>query len=277
MENYKKHVIVEKPMALRLADLDEMAAAARESNVKIFPVYQNRYNKAVQKVREDILDRRLGKLVLGTVRVRWCRPQRYYDKDIWRGTWAMDGGALTNQGIHYIDLLEYLMGDVISVRAMMATQLVSVEVEDTFVATMCFENGALGVIEITTAARPDDFEASISILAENGTAILGGLACNLLDEYTLSSEERSAHSVQIPDAYGFGHWGFFRDVISDLREGKNHPISFEEGSRAIRLLNAFYSSAEKNEEVVIKDNMASKNLGKKDSQMESKYTFQRSA
>ena len=272
INKYKKHVIVEKPMALRLSDIDLMENAALLNNVKIFPVYQNRYNKAVKRVREDIINSAFGKLVLGTVRVRWCRPQEYYNRDKWRGTWAMDGGALTNQGIHYIDILQHLMGDIKSVNAKMATQLVGIEVEDTFVATVVFENNALGSIEGTTAARPDDFEASISILGENGTAILGGLACNKLDCYTFSTEIGEAHSVNIPDAYGFGHWDFYKDLIYDLQGFKSHPISFKEGSRAITLLNSLYASAEMNKEVYLKDKVSSKNLGKKDLKIESLYT-----
>jgi UDP-N-acetyl-2-amino-2-deoxyglucuronate dehydrogenase len=274
MDRYNKHVVLEKPMALSLDDLQTMKACAQRNNVKIFPVYQNRYNKAIQKVRQDLRSGALGKPVLGTVRLRWCRPQVYYDRDPWRGTWAMDGGALTNQGIHYIDLLQYLMGDVESLYARTATQLVKVEVEDTAIATLVFQNKALGVIEVTTAARPDDFEASISILAEKGTAILTGIASNQLSTYTLDPNARSANSEDFPDAYGFGHWAFFKDVIADLVDGKPHPISFEEGSRAIRLLNAAYRSAEDSREVRLSEGLASRQLGKADAKLSKLYEAQ---
>ena len=184
----------------------------------------------------------------------------------------MDGGALTNQGIHYIDLLQYLVGDVESVYARTATQLVNVEVEDTAIATLKFKNGALGVIEVTTAARPDDFEASISILAENGTAILAGIACNQLGTYTLDPSSAPMFSEDFPDAYGYGHWAFFRDVLADLTEGKPHPISFETGTQAIRLLNALYRSAEDNREVRSAEGIASRNLGKPDPKLSTLYT-----
>ncbi len=271
MRRYRKHVIVEKPMALAWGDLARMKAAAKGCGAKIFPIYQNRYNKAVQQVRHDLESGALGKPVLVTVRVRWCRPQRYYDRDPWRGTWAMDGGALTNQGIHYLDLLQYLVGDIESVNARIATQLVKVEVEDTAVATLRFKNGALGVIEVTTAARPDDFEASISVLAEKGTAILTGIACNKLSTYTIDPPAIAACSEDFPDAYGFGHWQFFRDVIAELTEGIPHPISFEEGTRAIRLLNAIYRSAEDNREVRLDEGATSRDLGRPDPKLAMLY------
>ncbi len=271
IQRYRKHVVIEKPMALAWDDLARMKAVANAHGVKIFPIYQNRYNKAVQRVRQDLLSGALGKPVLGTVRVRWCRSQRYYDRDPWRGTWAMDGGALTNQGIHYLDLLQYLLGDVESVTTRIATQLVDVEVEDTAVATLRFGNGALGIIEITTAARPDDFEASVSVLAEKGTAILTGIACNRLSTYTIDPEATTTCTEEFPDAYGFGHWSFFRDVISELTSARPHPISFEEGTRAIRLLNALYRSAEENREVFLQGDVASKNLGRPEPKLSALY------
>ena len=140
---YKKHIIVEKPMALKLEDADEMIKVCDENNVKLFVVKQNRYNVAIQKLREGIKKNRFGKLVLGTVRVRWRRDQNYYDLDNWRGTWWGDGGVLTNQASHHIDLLEWMMGDVESVMCMTKTQLVNIETEDTAVAILKFKNGAL--------------------------------------------------------------------------------------------------------------------------------------
>jgi UDP-N-acetyl-2-amino-2-deoxyglucuronate dehydrogenase len=268
---YGKHVAIEKPMALSLDDLPKMKALADRKGVKIFPIYQNRYNSAVQKVRTALASGALGKPVLGTVRVRWCRPQSYYDRDAWRGTWAMDGGAMTNQGIHYIDLLQYIMGDIESVFVRTGTQLVNVEVEDTAVGVATFKSGALGVIEITTAARPEDFEASISVLAEKGTAILTGIAANQLSTFTLDPAATKSCSEDFPDAYGFGHWPFFKDVLADLAGEKPHPISFEEGSRPIRLLNALYRSSEDGAVVRLADNLASRKLGIRDEKLAKIY------
>ncbi len=278
MRRYRKHVVVEKPLALAWADLARMKAAADEAGVGIFPIYQNRYNKAVQKVRSDLVAGVLGKVALGTVRLRWCRPQRYYDLSEWRGTWAMDGGTLVTQGIHFIDLLQYLLGDVESVTSHIATQLVTVEVEDTAVATLKFKSGALGAIEVTTAARPDIVydakleEASISILAEKGMSVLTGVAANILSVYTLDLESAAAHSEEFSHAYGTGHLPLLRDVVAEIRESKPHPISFEEGMRAIRLLNAIYRSAEDNREVLLDEEVTSRNLGRPDPELSALYT-----
>src|SRR5207245_2718707 len=137
---------------------------------------QNRFNVPVVKVREALEAGRFGKLVMGTVRVRWCRPQSYYDQDAWRGTWAMDGGVLTNQASHHVDLLEWMMGEVESVYALATTALVDIEAEDTAVVALRFRNGALGIIEATTAVRPKDLEGSISILGEKGSVEIAGFA-----------------------------------------------------------------------------------------------------
>lgn len=161
---YGKHIVVEKPMALTLDDADAMIQACDKTGAKLFVVKQNRFNVPVVKLREALEQGRFGKLVLGTVRVRWCRPQDYYDQAPWRGTWAMDGGVLTNQASHHVDMLEWMMGDVESVFARGATALAHIEAEDTTVVTLKFRNGALGVIEATTATRPKDLEGSISVL-----------------------------------------------------------------------------------------------------------------
>lgn len=271
MRRYRKHVVIEKPMAMRLADLDALRQAAAEAKVKVFPVYQNRYNKPVRAVRAALLEGRMGRPVMGTVRLRWCRPQRYYDRDPWRGTWSLDGGALTNQGIHYLDLLLYLMGDVEQVCAMTATQLVKVEVEDTAVAALRFASGALGVIEVTTAARPDDFEASVSVLTEGGAGVLGGLTANRLLTWTMDPAACEQHSEEVPNAYGNGHRPLLADVVADLLDGVPHPISFQEGARAIRFLNALYRSAEDNRPVMLKDSPVSRLLGREDQALHALY------
>lgn len=271
IQRYRKPVILEKPMVLNQRDLGRLKSAADQQGVKIFPVYQNRYNKAVQVVRKSIVDGNMGKLVLGSVNLCWCRPQRYYDQAPWRGTWSHDGGALTNQGIHFVDLLLYLLGDIESVFAYKATQLVNVEIEDTLVASVRFKNGALGTIEITTAARPDDREAVVSVLAEKGNALIGGIAANILHKWSLNPDICKDNSENFPDAYGFGHKPFYVDVVNDLIRGIPHPISFDEGSRAVRLLNTIYASCEEGRPVRYDENASSSLFGRKNEKIDALY------
>src|SRR5205823_387910 len=169
LAKYKRHIVVEKPMALTLDDADAMIRACDTAGVKLFVVKQNRFNLPVQKARGALEAGRFGKLVLGTVRVRWCRTQDYYDQDAWRGTWKYDGGVLANQASHHVDLLEWMMGDVESVFAKSRRALANIEAEDTAVVILKFRSGALGLIEATTATRPRDIEGSLSLLGERGT------------------------------------------------------------------------------------------------------------
>ena len=255
---YKKHVVVEKPMALALDDSDKMIRACDESGVKLFVVKQNRYNYPVQKLREAIESHRFGKLVLGSVRVRWCRPQAYYDRDSWRGTWAWDGGVLTNQASHHIDLLEWMMGDVESVIAKTATRLVDIEVEDTGVAILKFRNGALGIIEATTATRPKDLEGSISILGERGTVEIGGFAMNEMKVWNFVDQQPGDEDVLAeyrqnpPDVYGFGHRQYLQNVIEVILHRDKAIVDGLEGRKSLELINAIYESAETGREVSLR-------------------------
>jgi UDP-N-acetyl-2-amino-2-deoxyglucuronate dehydrogenase len=271
IRTHRKHVVVEKPMAMRLTDLPLMKSAAAEAGVKIFPVYQNRYNKAVVAVKKAVTEGALGKIALASMRLHWCRPQRYYNLSPWRGTWSMDGGAYTNQGIHYLDLLVHLNDDVESVYSRIATQLVTVEVEDTGVAVLRFSNGSLGTVESTTTHRPDDKEASITILGEHGNCTIAGLAANKLASWSLDPALCGAVSEEIPNAYGLGHKPFLADVVADLQGIKPHPISFDDGSRAIRLLNALYRSAEDGKPVNLSDNLGSARFGRHDDKLFNLY------
>jgi predicted dehydrogenase len=254
---YSKHIIVEKPMALTLADADAMINACALNGVKLFVVKQNRFNVPVVKLREALDAQRFGKLFLGTVRVRWCRTQEYYDQDAWRGTWALDGGVLSNQASHHIDLLEWMMGDVESVFAKGITAGVRVETEDTAVATLKFRNGALGLVEATTATRPKDLEGSISILGETGTVEIGGFAVNELKiwQFTEPQPEDSQmlqkYSVNPPNVYGFGHSAYYEHVMDCIRNNRRILVDGAEGRRSLELITAIYESMEGGREVFL--------------------------
>ena len=250
-----KHVVVEKPMALRLQDADDMIRACDEAGVKLFVVKQNRFNVPIVKAREALDAGRFGKLVLGTVRVRWCRDQAYYDQDAWRGTWAQDGGVLTNQASHHVDMLEWFFGDVVSVHARSTTALVKIETEDTAVATLKFRSGALGIIEATTAARPADLEGSLSILGEKGTVEVGGFAMNqirhwrFVNELPSDQEVIEKYSVNPPNVYGFGHQAYYQHVVDCLADRGAALVDGLQGRKSLELISALYESIETGEEV----------------------------
>lgn len=258
LAKYGKHIIVEKPMALTLDDADAMIKACDENNCKLFVVKQNRFNVPVVKLREALESKRFGKLVLGTVRVRWARDQKYYDQDKWRGTWAMDGGVLTNQASHHVDLLEWMMGSVESVFAKSTTALVNIEAEDTAIVTLKFKNGALGIIEATTAARPKDLEGSISILGENGTVEIGGFAVNKMLHWNFTTpqegdnEVMEKYSVNPPNVYGFGHQAYYEHVVDSILNNKKHLVDGLVGRKSLELISAIYESIETGKEVFLR-------------------------
>ncbi len=230
----------------------------RGNNVQLFVVKQNRFNVPVAKLREALEANRFGKLVLGTVRVRWCRDQNYYDQADWRGTWSMDGGVLTNQASHHIDLLEWMMGDVESVFAKSTTALVNIEAEDTAIVTLKFRNGALGIIEATTAARPKDLEGSISILGEKGTVEIGGFAVNKMlhwnfnDKRNGDSEVIENFSVNPPNVYGFGHQAYYEHVVDSIENNHAQLVDGLVGRKSLELITAIYESIETGKEVFLR-------------------------
>ena len=255
LTKYRKHIVVEKPMALTLDDADAMISACDKAGVKLFVVKQNRYNLPVRKLREAVDEGRFGKLVMGTVRVRWMRDQAYYDQDPWRGTWKMDGGVFTNQASHHVDLLEWMMGEPESVFAYSITALANIETEDTGVAVIKFKNGALGIIEATTAARPKNLEGSISIMGEQGTVEIGGFAVNEMKEWAFTEKRLEDEEVLTnfkenpPDVYGFGHRAYLEHVVTAIRDGSPSLINGLEGRKSLSLILAIYESIETGQEV----------------------------
>lgn len=267
LAKYTKHIVVEKPMALTVADADSMIRACDENNCKLFVIKQNRFNVPVLKLREALESHRFGRLILGTVRVRWARHQKYYDQDSWRGTWAMDGGVLTNQASHHIDMLEWMMGDVESVFAKATTALANIEAEDTAVVTIKFKNGALGIVEATTATRPVNLEGSISILGEKGTVVIGGFAVNEMVSWIFEKAEKDDssvlenYSVNPPNVYGFGHKAYYEHVVSCIFNGTTNLVDGHQGRKSVELINAIYESVETGKEVFINSKTHISKLG----------------
>jgi predicted dehydrogenase len=278
IELYGKNIIVEKPTMLRQSHLRAAQEAADRCNVTIYPVFQNRYNKAVQRVKAALDSGELGEIRIVGVRTRWCRPQRYYDLAPWRGTFSHDGGALTNQGIHHIDLLRYLGGDVKRVSATMRTMGADIEAEDSVVATFTYGSSAVGSLEVTTAARPDDFEASLSIVGSKGLAQLGGIAVNELQVFTPDPSQCADHSEDFGfSVYGNGHEKMYRDIVASRTSGRPYPVSFDDCLSTISLLHAFYRSDEVQNWVDIDSTLESARLGRVNEIVSDLYRIQRPA
>ncbi len=265
----KRHVIVEKPMALTLADADRMIEEAAKADVRLFVVKQNRFNVPVVKAKAALDAGRLGQLVLGTVRVRWCRDQRYYDQDEWRGTWALDGGVIANQASHHVDMLRWFMGPVERVHARAACALVDIETEDTAIATVKFCNGALGIIEATAATRPRDLEGSLSILGSTGTVEIAGFAVNQIRNWHFSNpitedqEVLDKYSVNPPNVYGFGHKAYYQHIVECLQSNAPALVEGRQGRDSLELVVALYESIATSGEVVLPlDSQLQTRLGK---------------
>jgi UDP-N-acetyl-2-amino-2-deoxyglucuronate dehydrogenase len=272
IERFGKNIIVEKPTFMTPSQLMTAYAAARERGLSIFPVFQNRNNHAVQRVKRGLESGELGAIRTVAVRVRWCRPQRYYEMSDWRGTMALDGGALTNQGVHHVDLMRYCGGEVKRVAAAMGTLAVNVQVEDTVVGAAVFENGALGSVEVTTAARPNDYEASISLVCENGVAQIGGVAVNELQIYTPDPAACERDSEDFAgNVYGHGHEQLYRELVAFYREGKPYSVTYEDALSTIRLLHAFYVADERGEWTDVVTAGDSKRLGIPDESLANLY------
>lgn len=245
------HVIIEKPIALSIADADEIIKKAKEKGVLVCANHQNRFNKSIQEIRRAIEKNRFGKLLHGTAHIRWARDHAYYDRAAWRGTWEQDGGALMNQCIHDIDLLRWMMGDEIDTVYGMTDRLIHpyIEAEDLGLAVIKFKNGSYGIIEGTTNIYPKNLEETLYIFGEKGTVKAGGEAVNIIEEWKFADyfgdEEtvKKECSENPPNVYGFGHAKLYKNMIQAI-EGKEELIADgEAGKRALELVLAIYKSA----------------------------------
>ncbi len=252
-----KHVIVEKPMALSLADADAMIAAARDNDVKLSVVFQNRYNPPIQDLRQAVQAGKLGRLLLGNATVRWYRKQAYYD-DGWHGTWAMDGGALMNQSIHHVDALIWLMNEpLVSVFAYSATLAHQMEAEDTIVAVLRFASGALASIEASTITFPTDIEGSITLLGEQGSVKIGGVALNHKEMWKVAGDLEQEESILQAQSnaaqhiYGTSHAQVFADMLAAIRANREPYVNGVGGRVALQAVLAIYESARTGQPVTI--------------------------
>jgi UDP-N-acetyl-2-amino-2-deoxyglucuronate dehydrogenase len=251
-----KHVVTEKPMALTLAQADDLVQACDTAGVQLFVVKQNRLNPAIQLLRRAVDKGRFGRIYMANVTVRWQRPQEYYEAEPWRGTWEFDGGAIMNQASHYVDLIQWLVGPVESVLAKTATQARRIEAEDSGIGILKFRSGALGVIEVNVLTYPRNLEGSITILGEKGSVKVGGTAVNKVEHWQFAEYDDDDKLVELsntspPSVYGFGHEGYYRNVLAVLRGQAKPETDGRAGRKSLELILGIYESAKTGREVPI--------------------------
>jgi len=241
------HVMTEKPMATRWQDGVRMVKACDEARVRLFVVKQNRRNPTLQLLKRAVMEKRFGRIHMAHINVFWSRPQSYYDQAAWRGTWEFDGGAFMNQASHYVDLLDWLIGPVEKVQAMMSTSR-DIEVEDTGVMNIKWRNGALGSMSVTMLAYPRNLEGSITVLGEKGSVRIAGVAVNEIQLWQFEEpkeydEEIQSANYQTTSVYGFGHPLYYKNVIDVLRGVAEPETDGREGLKSLEVLIAAYLSA----------------------------------
>lgn len=242
------HVISEKPMATRWSDGLKMVKACHSAGVRLFVVKQNRRNTTLQLLKRAMEEKRFGRIYMVNINVFWARPQEYYDQAKWRGTWELDGGAFMNQASHYIDLVDWLIGPVEKIQAMMSTLERDIEVEDTGVLNIKWRSGAMGSVNVTMLTYPQNYEGSITILGEKGTVRVGGLAVNEIQHWKFSDKQDYDDEVQnanyeTTSVYGFGHPLYYKNVIDVLRGQAEPETDGREGLKTLEVLIAAYLSA----------------------------------
>lgn len=243
------NVIIEKPMAMNMADAEEIIRRSEEKHVKVAACHQNRFNIAVQEMRHALEAGRFGRLSHGAIHVRWNRDHGYYDQAKWRGTWAQDGGCLMNQCIHGIDLLRWMMGDEVeevygTTRQQFHDYL---EAEDVGLAVVKFKNGAIGTIEGTTNVYPRNLEETLYLFGEKGTVKLGGTSTNNIDVWNFADEDDSdaknkGLQEETSNVYGNGHTSLFADMMDAIEYDRKPYVDAVAGRNALEMILAIYKS-----------------------------------
>lgn len=251
-----KHIIVEKPVTLSLADADRLIDTQKKHGVKAAVVFQNRFNQAVELTKKAMDDGLFGELSHGVGSVRWCRDQTYYNQDAWRGSAKEKDGILMNQSIHTIDLLTHLMGPVKKVTGQVKTAFADIEMEDVGLATLEFENGAIGLFEGAGTIYPTDLEGRLSLFGEKGSVILGGMSANKIEAWRFKQDYHqdqadvikhlSKIEADAPTVYGFGHEKVIQDMVDAIKYDREPKIGLQDGKHALAIVLAIYQSAENN-------------------------------
>lgn len=244
------NIIIEKPMAMSMADAEEIIRRSEQAGVKVSACHQNRFNVAVRQTRKALEEGRFGQISHGSVHVRWNRNRDYYDQAPWRGTWAQDGGCLMNQCIHGIDLLRWMMGDEVEEIYGVTRQQFHdyLECEDIGMAVVKFKNGAIGTIEGTTNVYPKNLEETLYLFGETGTVKLGGTSTNNIDVWDFADaneadEENRGLQEATSNVYGNGHTSLFADMIEAIEQDRPPYVDAVAGRNALEMILAIYQSA----------------------------------
>lgn len=255
-----KHVIVEKPIDVSLAAADRLIAACHDAGVRLGVVSQLRFAPAVAQLKALLASGSLGRLISGEVALPWYRPQEYYDSEDWRGTWEIDGGGcLMNQGIHFVDALEWLMGPAESICGRIATAVHDIDVEDVAAAILTFRSGAIGVVQASTAAYPG-LPWRLQVSGTNGIVRIEDsriTVCQVADgdvppDLELDDGVRPASGASDPaSSFHLGHRDQFADYLGALDTGSEPKIGGADGRRALQLVLAVYESARSGLEVAL--------------------------
>jgi len=249
-----KHLIVEKPIDISLEAADRLISAARRAGVVTTVISQHRFDKGPIELRRLLDDGQLGRLVLGEASTKWFRTQGYYDSAAWRGTWALDGGSLMNQGIHYLDLLLWSMGPVAEVTALFSTQSHQIEVEDAALAVLRFSSGAVGTIVSSTAVFPGSAQR-LEISGSGGTVVIEDgeiIRCELSADsaepgtrgsVTARGSAPSGAAATPADLKIASHAAQISDLLDAIDEGRAPSVTGEDGRAALEIVCAVYESA----------------------------------
>jgi len=246
------NVITEKPLATSIEDGIKLKEFFEKSNLNLFIVLQNRLNPTIQLLKKQIDRGRFGKLFLITSNVFWQRPQHYYDQAKWRGTKKLDGGAMLNQSSHYVDLMCYLPNQKVKKVSSFANTLGrNIEMEDTAVLNLEYENGAVGNLSLTMLTYPKNIEGSIILLGEKGSVKVGGIALNKIEIWDFEDDNEDDKLIdevnyEIKSVYGSGHLPFYKEIIDILNNKKPNSFSYEQGLLSLEVIMSAYSSIKEN-------------------------------
>ena len=241
-------IITEKPMATKLEDAKDMVKICDLNKVRLFVVKQNRFNPTLTLLKKALDKNRFGKIYTVNMNVFWTRPQSYYDQGGWRGCWEFDGGAFMNQASHYVDLLRWLIGPVESIFSFTSTLSRNIEAEDTGVVSLKWRNGTLGSMNVTMLTYPKNLEGSITILGENGSVKLGGVALNEILHWDFTDSDPDDNEIknanyETSSIYGFGHPLYYKNVI-DVMKGIDIPlVDGREGLKSLEVIIGIYLSS----------------------------------